>query len=169
MHPPGEEKPNTGLKQDRCVNHFFTLIPRPLETFAEGVAMANGKILVVDDEAEVRDVIKLQLENKGLHVLEAVDGQNAIDILRSGDNLVNVGVILCDIRMPKVNGVECIQFLREQAPGIPIVVITGYPDTELATELLEKGVKEYLVKPVQKEKLLAVVEEQIAAGKAINF
>jgi len=131
--------------------------------------MANGKILVVDDEAEVRDVIKLQLENKGLHVLEAVDGQNAIDILRSGDNLVNVGVILCDIRMPKVNGVECIQFLREQAPGIPIVVITGYPDTELATELLEKGVKEYLVKPVQKEKLLAVVEEQIAAGKAINF
>ncbi|MDH3256919.1 MAG: response regulator, partial [Nitrospinota bacterium] len=90
--------------------------------------MANGKILVVDDEAEVRDVIKLQLENKGLHVLEAVDGQNAIDILRSGDNLVNVGVILCDIRMPKVNGVECIQFLREQAPGIPIVVITGYPD-----------------------------------------
>jgi len=145
------------------------LIPRPLETFAEGVAMAKGKILVVDDEAEVRDVIKLQLEHKGLHVLEAVDGQNAIDILRSGDNLVNVGVILCDIRMPKVNGVECIQFLREQAPGIPIVVVTGYPDTELATELLEKGVKEYLVKPVQKEKLLAVVEEQIAAGKAINF
>ena len=131
--------------------------------------MAKGKIMVVDDEAEVREIIKLQLEQNGLNTLEAVDGQNAIDILKSGDNMVNVGVILCDIRMPKVNGVECIQFLREQAPGIPIVVITGYPDPELATELLEKGVKEYLVKPVEKERLLAVVEKQIAAGKEINF
>ncbi len=132
--------------------------------------MAKGKILVVDDEAEVREVIKLQLEqNKGLNVLEAVDGQDAIDILRSGDNMVNVGVILCDIRMPRVNGVECIQFIREQAPGIPIVVVTGYPDAELATDLLEKGVKDYLVKPVEREQLLAVVEELISAGKAIDF
>ncbi len=131
--------------------------------------MAKGKILVVDDEADVRDLIKLQLEEKGLNTLEAVDGQNAIDILKSGDNMVNVGLILCDIRMPKVNGVECIRFLREQAPGIPVVVITGYPDTELANDLMEKGVKEYLVKPVTKEKLLAVVEEQIAAGKDFKF
>ena len=132
--------------------------------------MAKGKILVVDDEAEVREVIKLQLErNKGLNVLEAVDGQDAIDILKSGDNMVNVGVILCDIRMPRVNGVECIQFIREQAPGIPIVVVTGYPDAELATDLLEKGVKDYLVKPVEREKLLAVVEDLISAGKAIDF
>ncbi len=135
----------------------------------KGVAMAKGKIMVVDDEAEVRDLIKLVLEQKGLHALEAVDGQNAIDILQSGDNMVNVGVILCDIRMPRVNGVECIQFIREQAPGIPIVVITGYPDTELASDLLKKGVKDYLVKPVENKKLLAVVEKHIAAGKEINF
>ena len=131
--------------------------------------MASGKILVVDDEADVRDVIKLQLEQRGLNVLEAVDGENAIDILKSGSNMMNVGVILCDIRMPKVNGVECIQFIREQAPGIPIVVITGYPDTELASDLLKKGVKDYLVKPVEKEKLLAVVNGHISAGKEINF
>ncbi|MEE8206414.1 MAG: response regulator [Nitrospinaceae bacterium] len=131
--------------------------------------MAKGKIMVVDDENDVRDVIRLQLEQRGLNVLEAVDGQNAIDILKSGDNLVNVGLILCDIRMPKVNGVECIDFLRRQAPGIPIVVITGYPDTELATRLMKRGVKDYLVKPVEKEKLMAVVDEQIAAGKAIDF
>ena len=108
---------------------------------------AKGKIMVVDDEADVRDVIKLQLEQRGLNVLEAVDGQNAIDLLKSGDNMVNCGVILCDIRMPKVNGVEFIQFMREQAPGIPIVVITGYPDLELESDLLKKGVKCFLVKP----------------------
>ena len=131
--------------------------------------MSKGKILVVDDEADVREIIQLQLEQQGLNVLEAVDGQNAIDILRSGDNLMNVGVILCDIRMPKVNGVECIQYIREQAPGIPIVVVTGYPDTELATELLKKGVKDYLVKPVEKEKLLEVVGKLVAAGKDFEF
>lgn len=131
--------------------------------------MAKGKIMVVDDENDVRDVIRLQLEQKGLNVVEAVDGQNAIDILKSGDNMVNVGLILCDIRMPKVNGVECIDFLRKEAPGIPIVVITGYPDTELATRLMKTGVKDYLVKPVEKEKLMAVVDEQISAGKAIDF
>ncbi len=133
------------------------------------VGMAKGKIMVVDDEADVRDVIKLQLEQIGLNVLEAVDGQNAIDLLKSGDNMVNCGVILCDIRMPKVNGVECIDFIRKEAPGIPIVVITGYPDTELASDLLKKGVKDYLVKPVEKEKLLAVVNGHISAGKEINF
>ena len=127
--------------------------------------MAKKKILVVDNDADVRESIKLQLEHKGLHVLEAEDGENAIDILRSSDNLVNVGVILSDVQMPKVNGVECIQFLIEQVPEIPIVAITGFPDSEVEDDLLEQGVKKYLVKPVEREKLLAVVEEQIAAGK----
>ena len=75
--------------------------------------MAKGKILVVDDEADVRDVLRLQLEHKGLNVLEAEDGQKAIEILKSGDNMVNIGLILCDIRMPKVNGVEYIEFLKQ--------------------------------------------------------
>lgn len=131
--------------------------------------MAKGKILVVDDEADVRDVIRLQLEQKGLNVLEAEDGQKAIEILKSGDNMVNIGLILCDIRMPKVNGVEYIEFLKQEAPSIPIVVITGYPDTELAIGLMKKGIKDYLVKPVEKERLLAVVDEQIAAGRTIDF
>jgi len=129
----------------------------------------KGKIMVVDDDDDLRDVIKLQLESKGLNVLEAVDGQNAIDLLKSGANMVNCGLILCDIRMPKVNGVECIQFFREQAPGVPIVVITGYPDAELESDLLKKGVKCFLVKPVTKEKLLAVVGDLISAGKENIF
>ena len=127
--------------------------------------MAKGKIIVVDDEQDVRDVIRLQLEQKGFNILEATNGQEAIDLLRTGDNMVNVGLILCDIRMPKVNGVECIDFLRREAPGVPVVVVTGYPDSDLATSLLKKGVKYYLVKPVEKEKLLAIVDQIVAAGK----
>lgn len=131
--------------------------------------MVTGKILVIDDEKDVRDVIKLHLEQAGLHPLEATNGQEAIDVLRSGDNMLNVGLILCDIRMPKVNGLECIDFLRQQVPGIPIVVVTGYPDTEMAISLLKKGVKDYLVKPVEKGKLLETVDSLIAAGKDLHL
>ncbi len=125
--------------------------------------------MIVDDEQDVRDVIRLHLNKEGFHTLEAEDGEQAIEILRQGDNMINVGLILCDIRMPKVNGIECIDFLRKEAPGIPVVVVTGYPDTEMATSLLKKGVKDYLVKPLEKEKLVAVARRLITAGKEIEF
>jgi two-component system chemotaxis response regulator CheY len=131
--------------------------------------MVQGRVLVIDDEEDVREVLRLHLESEGYNVLEAENGEDGINVLRSEDNLVNVGVILCDIRMPKVNGIECIDFLRKEAPGIPIVVVTGYPDTEMATNLMKKGVKDYLVKPVEKDKLLGTVNKLVAAGKDIGL
>ena len=131
--------------------------------------MANGKILVIDDEEDVREVLKLHLESAGYNILEAENGEDGINILRSEDNMVNVGVVLCDIRMPKVNGAECVDFLRKEAPGVPIVMVTGYPDAEMAISFLNKGVKDYLVKPVEKEKLLGVVGKIIANGKDIGL
>ena len=131
--------------------------------------MPKGKILVIDDESDVRETIRMQLETANYNVLEAEDGEEAIKILRSENNMVNVGVILCDIRMPKVNGLECIQFFRQEAPGIPTVVVTAYPDTEMASDLMTRGVKDYLVKPVEKEKLLGVVGKLVAAGKDFEF
>jgi len=127
--------------------------------------MPKGKIMVVDDEEDVRETLRLQLEAENYNVIEAGDGEEAIKLLRSEDNLMNCGLILCDIRMPKVNGIEYIDYLKEQAPGIPVVVITGYPDTELAVGLMNKGVKDYLVKPVESEKLMKVVNKLVAEGK----
>ena len=105
--------------------------------------MAKGKIMVVDDEADVRDVIRLHLEKAGFNVLEASDGRQAIDALHEGDHFVNLGAILCDIRMPNINGVEAIEVFKKEAPGIPVIVVTGYPDTELAVSLMKKreGIK----------------------------
>jgi len=131
--------------------------------------MSQGKIMVVDDEADIRNIIKMHLEGKGYNFLEAEDGEQAIKLLKTGDNLVNCGLILLDIRMPKVNGIECIEYFRDQAPGIPIVVITGYPETEMAVDLMKKGVKDYLVKPVESEKLLEIVNKHVSAGKETNF
>ena len=126
--------------------------------------MPKGRILVIDDEEDVREVLKLHLESAGYNILEAENGEDGINILLSEDNMVNVGVVLCDIRMPKVNGAECVDFLRKEAPGIPVVMVTGYPDTEMAASFLKKCVKDYLVKPVEKKKLLSVVAKIIANG-----
>ena len=127
--------------------------------------MPSGKILIVDDEEDIRETLRMALQSGGYKTLEAGDGQAAIDILREGDNMVNVPIILCDIRMPRVNGIECIDFLRKEAPGINIVVITGYPDPQMAAGLKAKGIKDYLVKPVERQKLLDIVNELVAVGK----
>ena len=131
--------------------------------------MPKGKILVVDDEEDVRETSKLQLEAENYNVIEAENVEEAIKVLKSGANLTNCGLILCDIRMPNVNGLECIAYFREQAPGIPIVVVTGFPDPEMAVDLMGKGVKDYLVKPVESEKLMKIVNKLVAEGKDLNF
>lgn len=117
----------------------------------------KGRVLVVDDEDNVRKVIRMTLAKAGYDVVEAADGGKAIEVLRADDNPLMVDVITCDIRMPKVNGVEAIQFFRDQFPSIPVVVITGFPDTSLAVSLLKTGVVDYVTKPVEGEKLLSVV------------
>ncbi|MFQ5673405.1 MAG: response regulator [Nitrospinales bacterium] len=133
------------------------------------MSVGEGKILIVDDEQDVRDVLRLHLEQGGYHVLEASNGEEAIAIMRKGANMINVGLILCDIRMPKINGVEAIDFFLRENPSIPVVAVTGYPDSDLAVSLLKKGVKDYLVKPVEKEKLLSKVRSIIENEEEFQY
>ena len=120
-----------------------------------------GRVLVVDDEMQVRKPIHLNLTRAGYEVVEAEDGEQAIQALNSGDNPLMVDAVLCDIRMPKINGSEAIAYFRTQYPGVPVVVMTGYPDVELAVSLMRQGVLDYLVKPVSREELLTVVRKAV--------
>ena len=120
-----------------------------------------GRVLVVDDEVQVRKPIRLSLSRAGYEAIEAEDGEQAILALNSGDNPLMVDAILCDIRMPKINGGEAIAYFRSQYPGVPVVVMTGYPDVELAVSLMKQGVLDYLVKPVSRDELLSVVRKAV--------
>jgi two-component system chemotaxis response regulator CheY len=117
--------------------------------------------LIVEDEDNVRKVTRLTLQQAGYDVEEAEDGGKAVEVINSGENPLMVDVIICDIRMPKINGMEAIAYFRAQYPSVPIIVQTGFPDIEMATSLLREGVTEYLVKPVEKDKLLAAVARAI--------
>ncbi len=116
------------------------------------------KILVVDDEQEIRKTIRLQLEGSIYEVIEAEDGEKAIEVL-GDENILEVVVIICDVRMPKLNGIEAVSYFRANYASIPIIVLTGYPDTQLAVDFMKSGVVDYLVKPVEKDKLLEAVHK----------
>ncbi|CCQ89679.1 putative Response regulator, CheY-like [Nitrospina gracilis 3/211] len=132
-------------------------------------AGTHGKILIIEDDPDIRDVLRFQLEQANYKVIEAANGEEAIDLMKKGSNLLQVGLILTDIRMPKINGVEAIEYIKANAPSIPILVVTGYPDTDLAVDLLRKGVKDFLVKPVEKETLLNKVAAILASPQEFKY
>ena len=121
----------------------------------------KGRVLVVDDEPDVRKVVKMTLTKAGYDVIEAEDGEKAIAAIKEGENPLLLDVIISDIRMPKVNGVEAINYFQQQWPNVPLIVLTGFPDMEMATGFLKKGIVDYLVKPVDKDKLTSTVAKAI--------
>jgi len=129
----------------------------------------HGRILIIEDDLDIKDILKLQLEQGGHQVIEASNGEEGIDLMKKGSNLLQVGLVITDIRMPKVNGIEAIDYIRANAPSIPIMVVTGYPDMELAISLLEKGVKDFLVKPVEKDTLLSKVSAVLSSKQDFSY
>lgn len=121
----------------------------------------KGRVLIVDDEPDVRKVVKMTLTKAGYDVIEAEDGEKAIAAIQEGENPLLLDVIISDIRMPKVNGVEAINYFQQQWPSVPLIVLTGFPDMEMATGFIKKGIVDYLVKPVEKEKLTTAVAKAI--------
>jgi two-component system chemotaxis response regulator CheY len=112
--------------------------------FFTGGEACNGRILVVDDEPDIRKVVRMTLQKAGQTINE-------------GENRLLLDVVICDIRMPKINGAEAIAYFRSNYPRVPLIVLTGFPDTDMATSFLRQGVVDYLVKPVEGEKLKEAV------------
>lgn len=122
-----------------------------------GALTGNGRVLVVDDEPSVRAVVRMTLEKAGYDVLEAENGEKAIEAINTGENRLVLDAVICDIRMPKINGVQAIDYFQRAYPHVPIIVLTAYPETRMAVSFIRNGVTDYLIKPVEAEKLNAAV------------
>ena len=102
-----------------------------------------GRILVVDDEEPVRDVLCEYLESQGFGVEAAPDGETALAALgRHRPDLV-----LLDVRMPGLDGVEVLRRMRHAAPHVPVIMVTANESVGLAREMLELGAFDYVAKP----------------------
>jgi excisionase family DNA binding protein len=120
--------------------------PRP-------VAAARPRILVVDDEASIRDLLSKTLAMSDYDVDVAADGRTAIDRMR----LNNYDLLITDVRMPGMDGLTVIREARRYKANLPVVVITGFSTESTAIEALNLGVAGYLTKPFQRRQVLSKV------------
>jgi two-component system chemotaxis response regulator CheY len=123
--------------------------------------MPLGKILVVDDNAYARHAVCLILTKAGYDVVEAEDGQQAIQIMERDENVHHVNAVICDLEMPHVSGSQTISYFRSRYPLIPLVILTGASDFVLTEVLRNHGVTDYLLKPVSEKRLLEVVRVNV--------
>ena len=130
---------------------------------------SEGLVLVVDDEPDVRKVVRMTLEKSGYDVLEAEDGEKAIEEVKKDENSMLLNLIITDIRMPNMNGIDVINYYRKEWPSVPLIVLTGFPDMDMATTLLKHGIVDYLVKPVEAEKLRAAVSQAMEQRQVRGF
>lgn len=110
----------------------------------------NDKILVVDDEESLRLSMKFKLTSAGFIVDIAGDGEEALEKLKSQ----SVDVILLDINMPRMSGIEALTLIRQEHPHTEVIMLTGFADFSTAIECLKMGARDYLVKPVDTTELV---------------
>lgn len=127
--------------------------------------MSEGRVLVVDDEADVRKSVRLILSKAGYEVVEAEDGEAGVRAIKRGDNPFALGAIVCDLNMPNMDGMEAIPYFRSQFPHSSVIVLSGAITTERAKALRKQGVSEILSKPIDREKLLAAMKQAFDEGE----
>jgi DNA-binding NtrC family response regulator len=120
-----------------------------------GRAGSESSVLVVDDETAVRRFAARVLQREGYQVVEATDGMEALEMVRVGG--ISVEVVVSDIVMPRLNGVELMQALSESHPALPIILMSGYATAALS-ELGIAAPCSILTKPFPAERLLAEVQ-----------
>ncbi len=114
---------------------------------------ASKKILMVEDEEGVRESLKLIL-NDHYNLIVAHDGEQCMEILKYAKD---VGLVLMDIKMPKMNGLELLKEVKSQYPHLKVIMITGYKSAETANEAIRLGAVGYIVKPFKAEEILKAV------------
>lgn len=115
------------------------------------------KILIVDDDESIRKTMRAILEDEGYQVDLAASGKEAIQ----KTNNAAYNLALLDIRLPDMEGIELLKLMKDSVPRTRKIMVTGYPSMQNAIGALNKNADAYLVKPVDVEKLLDLVKEQL--------
>src|SRR5512138_283975 len=115
------------------------------------------RILVVDDEEGIRMMLRAVLEEEGYEIFEAADGPEAVKAVERGP----LDLILLDIRMTRMDGIETLAEIRKISPFVPVLMMTAYATVKTAVEALKAGAFEYLAKPLDIEELKILVQKAL--------
>lgn len=122
------------------------------------------KILVVDDERAIRRSLNEILTMEGFKVEEAVDGADALEKIKNN----NYDCVLCDIKMPQVDGLEVLEQVQEMKPDVPVIVISGHGSIDTAVEAVKKGAFDYISKPPDLNRLLITIRNAMDKGSLVS-
>jgi two-component system nitrogen regulation response regulator NtrX len=122
------------------------------------------KILVIDDEKAIRRALQEILSFEGFEIDEAADGVEGLKKIREND----YDCILCDIKMPKMDGIEVLEAAREAKPDIPLIIISGHGNLETAVEAVKKGAFDYISKPPDLNRLLITIRNAMDKSSLVT-
>jgi len=119
------------------------------------------RILLADDDSSVRRVLQFKLEKKGFKVDTAADGKQALEILKSNP----FDLLLSDIRMPKMDGIELLNEAKSVQPNIKVILITAHATVNQAVQAVKLGAFDYITKPFEDEELFVAIEKALEFEK----
>ncbi|MDR3605139.1 MAG: response regulator [Desulfomonilaceae bacterium] len=117
--------------------------------------MSEFKVLLVDDETDFVVPLSKRLRKRNLEVNSASSGQEALDFLSQSP----CDVVVLDVKMPDMNGIETLRRIKEVAPLVEVIMLTGHANVEVAIEGMELGAFDYLMKPVDIDDLLYKLQD----------
>ncbi|MBW2513401.1 MAG: sigma-54-dependent Fis family transcriptional regulator [Deltaproteobacteria bacterium] len=121
-------------------------------------------ILIVDDEKNYPPILSAVLEEEGFETLTAYSGEEALSVLKNSD----VDLVLTDMKMPSMDGIELLERIKEKDPGLPVIMMTAHGTVEKAVEAMQKGAYNYILKPFDNERLVIYVNKAIQMYRVIK-
>jgi len=114
----------------------------------------NPQVLVADDEDAIRHLVDFMLEKAGFDVHTAPDGRAALEMLNE-----DLSVVLLDLRMPVMDGMETLKVIRERHPDMPVLIMSAHGDVRDAVRAMKLGAFDYIQKPFEADELLGLVRQ----------
>lgn len=131
-------------------------------TAGGGGPVAERLVLVVDDEADLLEIVSDRLEGAGYRVLTARDGLEALECVRAA----RPACVVLDLKMPRLSGFDALPAIRREAPETHIIVLTGSPNRPLAEACRARGADDFLLKPFDAGELLRLTARAFGGGRA---
>ncbi|HZH84324.1 MAG TPA: response regulator, partial [Phototrophicaceae bacterium] len=121
-------------------------------------SMTPERILVVDDEEAIREIVSSMLQNAGYVTMQASSGKQALEILGSGEEFQ---LMLSDLMMAEMDGIALLDRVQDCYPDMPAIMVTAVHDISVALAAIRNGAYDYLLKPFERDQLLAMVKRAL--------
>jgi DNA-binding NtrC family response regulator len=120
-------------------------------------------LVIADDEKNTREGLRWALERKDIAIFLAADGEEALQLVRSE----HVDILVTDLKMPKLDGMQLLEFVRRESPDTQVVMLTGHGTVESAVDAMKAGAYDYLIKPINIDELNMLVDRMLE-GRALR-